>query len=154
MNTLADQIESYIKQLLSERDGVAELKRGDLAGAFMCVPSQINYVLETRFTTQQGYIVESRRGGGGYIRIVRLSLADPQLISLIKSKERRVSRQNGELLIKRLVEEEFLTAREGMIILALLDGSVLEVEYADAESLRGAMLNTLLINLLREDFNS
>ena len=154
MNTLADQIESYIKQLLSERDGVVELKRGDLAGAFMCVPSQINYVLETRFTTQQGYIVESRRGGGGYIRIVRLSLADPQLISLIKSKERRVSRQNGELLIKRLVEEEFLTAREGMIILALLDGSVLEVEYADAESLRGAMLNTLLINLLREDFNS
>jgi transcriptional regulator CtsR len=152
MGTLADQIESYIKRLLAERDGVVELKRGDLAGTFMCVPSQINYVLETRFSTQQGYIVESRRGGGGYIRIVRLSLADPQLISLIKSKERRVSRQNGELLIKRLVEEEFLTGREGMIILALLDGSVLEVEYADGESLRGAMLNTLLINLLREDF--
>jgi transcriptional regulator CtsR len=154
MNTLADQIESYIKRLLTEHDGVVELRRGDLAGVFMCVPSQINYVLETRFTTQQGYIVESRRGGGGYIRIVRLSLTDPHLINLIKNKERRVSRQNGELLIKRLVEEEFLTVREGMIILALLDCPVLEVEYADAESLRGAMLNTLLINLLREDFNS
>ncbi|MCL1817052.1 MAG: CtsR family transcriptional regulator [Clostridiales bacterium] len=152
MSTLADQIENHIKQLLSENEGVVELKRGDLAGVFMCVPSQINYVLETRFTAQQGYIVESRRGGGGFIRIVRLSLADPQLVSLIKEKERRVSRQNGEFLIKRLVEEEFLTKREGMIILALLDGSVLEAEYIDAESLRGAMLNTLLINLLREDF--
>jgi len=152
MNTLAEQIESYIKRLLAEGNGVVELKRGDLAGAFMCVPSQINYVLETRFTAQQGYLVESRRGGGGYIRIVRLSLADPQLVSLIKGKERRISRQNGELLLKRLVEEEFLTRREGMILLALLDSSVLEGEYADAESLRGAMLNTLLINLLREDF--
>ena len=152
MNTLAEQIESYIKQLLAESGGVVELKRGDLAGAFMCVPSQINYVLETRFTAQQGYIVESRRGGGGFIRIVRLSLADPQLVSLIKGKERRISRQNGELLIKRLVEEDFLTRREGMIILALLDNSLLEGEHADAESLRGAMLNTLLINLLREDF--
>ena len=152
MNTLANQIESYIKRLLVEHDGVVELRRGDLAGAFMCVPSQINYVLETRFTAQQGYIVESRRGGGGYIRIVRLSLADPRLVSLIKNKERRVSRQNGELLIKRLVEEEFLTKREGMIISALLDSSVLEGEYADGEALRGTMLNTLLINLLREDF--
>ena len=152
MGTLADQIESYIKRLLAEHNGVVELKRGDLAGAFMCVPSQINYVLETRFTAQQGYIVESRRGGGGYIRIVRLSLADPQLISLIKNKDRRVSKQNGELLVKRLVEEEFLTAREGMIILALLDSSVLEADHGDAESLRGAMLNMLLINLLREDF--
>ena len=152
MNTLADQIERYIKQLLTEQGGVVELRRGDLAGSFMCVPSQINYVLETRFTAHQGYIVESRRGGGGYIRIVRLSLADPQLVSLLKSKDRRVSRQNGELLIKRLVEEEFLTRREGMILLALLDDSLLEAKYADGECLRGALLNTLLINLLREDF--
>ena len=152
MNTLADQIEIYIKKLLTEQGGVIELKRGDLAGAFRCVPSQINYVLETRFTAQQGYIVESRRGGGGYIRIVRLSLADPYLLSLLKNKERRVSRQNGELLIKRLVEEEFLTRREGIILLALLHGDLLESEYADGECLRGAMLNTLLLNLLREDF--
>jgi len=152
MNTLVEQIEGHIKRLLAEQNGVVEVKRGDLAGIFMCAPSQINYVLETRFTTQQGYIVESRRGGGGYIRIVRLSLADPQLISLIKAKERRISQQNGELLIKRLVEEEFLTSREGMIILALLDRSLLEADYADVEARRGAMLNTLLINLLREDF--
>lgn len=153
MDTLADQIERYIKGLLTEGDGVVELKRGDLAGVFMCVPSQINYVLETRFSTEQGYIVESRRGGGGYIRIVRLSLADSQLAVLVKNKERRVNRQNGELLIKRLVEEEFLTIREGKIILSLLDNSLMDAVYANGECLRGAMLNTLLINLLREDFN-
>ena len=152
MSTLTNQIENYIKRLLAEQNGVVEVKRGDLAGIFMCVPSQINYVLETRFTAQQGYMVESRRGGGGYIRIVRLSLADSQLVGLIKSKERRISQHNGQLLIKRLVEEEFLTNREGMIILALLDNAVLQGDHADAEGLRGAMLNTILINLLREDF--
>lgn len=152
MSTLANQIEVYLKKLLDNHGGVVELKRGDLAGTFMCVPSQINYVLETRFTAQQGYMVESRRGGGGYIRIVRLQMDDPMLAGLLKDKERRVNQQNGELLIQRLVEEEFLTGREGMIILAMLDRQVLETYAPDSESLRGAMLNTLLINLLREDF--
>jgi len=152
MSTLANQIENHLKKLLNEQNGVVELKRGDLAGTFMCVPSQINYVLETRFTAQQGYIVESRRGGGGYIRIVRLSVDEPMLTGLLKHKERCVSQQDGELLIQRLVEEELLTGREGMIILSLLGRELLEHHVADSESLRGAMLNTLLINLLREDF--
>ncbi|MCL2496274.1 MAG: CtsR family transcriptional regulator [Clostridiales bacterium] len=153
MSTLANQIESYLKKLISEQNGVVELKRGDLAGVFMCVPSQINYVLETRFTAQHGYIVESRRGGGGYIRIVRLSVDEPMLAGLLKNKDRRVTKQDGELLIRRLVEEELLTGREGMLILALLSRELLERFTPDSESLRGAMLNTLLINLSREDFS-
>ena len=77
MGTLADEIERYIKKILeASHDGIVELQRNELALQFSCVPSQINYVLSTRFTTEQGYIVESRRGGGGYVRIVKAYVAD------------------------------------------------------------------------------
>ncbi len=153
MSTLANQIEAYLKQLLSEHRGVVELKRGDLAQIFMCVPSQINYVLETRFSAQQGYMVESRRGGGGYIRLVRLDLENSDMLQgLLKQKELKVSLQNGQLLLKRLLEEDILTEREYTLIGALLDKDLLAAAYDDADSLRGAMLNKLLLHLLREDF--
>ena len=70
--TLAAQIESYIKRLLAlSADNSVELSRADLAQMFMCVPSQINYVLNTRFNTEAGYYIETRRGGSGYVRIWR-----------------------------------------------------------------------------------
>lgn len=74
MASLADLIESYIKQQLrsSENQAIA-ISRAQLAELFSCVPSQINYVLTTRFTLERGYMIESRRGGGGYIRIVRVN---------------------------------------------------------------------------------
>ena len=152
MSSLANQIEAYLKSLLAEAGGMIELKRSDLAETFLCVPSQINYVLETRFNSQQGYLVESRRGGGGYIRIVRLSLQDSHnLGALLQNQDQCVSQQTGERLLQRLVEEEFLTKREGMLISALLDRNVL-ANSADSDHLRGTLLNTLLLNLLREDF--
>lgn len=152
MSTLANQIEAYLKQLLAEHSGVIELRRSDLAETFMCVPSQINYVLETRFNESHGYVVESRRGGGGYIRIVRLSLTEGEGLSeLLSQNNRRVAQEPGNALIRRLVEEEFLTPREGKIVLALTDNAVLQ-NGTDLESLRGALLNALLVNLLREDF--
>ena len=66
----SDSIEEYIKELLGQ-SGTAEIQRSNLADAFQVVPSQINYVIKTRFTESRGYIVESKRGGGGYIRIVK-----------------------------------------------------------------------------------
>ena len=69
---MSDTIADFILDCLSSGGGVAELQRRGLAERFSCVPSQINYVIETRFTPENGYLVESRRGGGGYIRIVRV----------------------------------------------------------------------------------
>lgn len=153
MSTLANKIEQYLKRLLTEAGGMVELKRSDLAETFLCVPSQINYVLETRFSSQQGYLVESRRGGGGFIRIVRLSLAESAgLSALLEAKEQSITQQAGELLLQRLVEEEFLTKREGMLVTALLDRNVL-TPAADCDHLRGSLLNALLLSLLREDFD-
>ena len=114
MTTLANQIEAYIKKLLEQSNSnVLELQRNDLAEIFMCVPSQINYVLETRFAPSQGYLVESRRGGGGYLRIIKIVLStDNQIDQAVKELGgKSVSEQAGESLINNLVEENFLTNR-------------------------------------------
>src|SRR3954470_11775090 len=75
MRNISDLIEQYLKQMLQDSsEGSIEIQRSDLADKFSCVPSQINYVISTRFTLEKGYYVESKRGGGGYIRIQRVSL--------------------------------------------------------------------------------
>ena len=71
----SDSIEEYIKTILAQA-GMVELKRSELANVFQVVPSQINYVIKTRFTESRGYIVESKRGGGGYIRIGKIEFSD------------------------------------------------------------------------------
>ena len=75
---ISDVIADFINDLLSE-DSTAEVQRAELASRFNCVPSQINYVISTRFSPERGYVVESRRGGGGYIRIRRVQ-TDPKLL--------------------------------------------------------------------------
>lgn len=72
---MSDIIESYLKKVLGQSDQV-EIRRSEMADLFNCVPSQINYVINTRFTVQKGYLVESKRGGGGYIRIIKVKLLD------------------------------------------------------------------------------
>ena len=69
---ISDSVANYILQLLQETNGTAEIQRNELASYLGCVPSQINYVITSRFTPEQGYLVESRRGGGGYTRIYLL----------------------------------------------------------------------------------
>ena len=76
---MSDVIENFIRELF-ENESSIELKRNELAGYFNCVPSQINYVISSRFTPEHGYIVESRRGGGGYIKITRVSFDKPSAI--------------------------------------------------------------------------
>ena len=154
MSTLSNQIEVYLKQLLATSEsGVLELKRSDLAEQFTYVPSQINYVLDTRFSANQGYMVESRRGGGGYVRIIRLAMdEEPNLAALIETaKGKRVSRQSAEKLLDRLAEEDFLTPRELLLLKTLTDDNLLR-EASHPEVMRGQMLNAVLMLLLRDDF--
>ena len=77
---ISDSVAKYILDLLNQENGTAEIQRNELANYLGCVPSQINYVLTSRFTPEQGYIVESRRGGGGYIRITRMRLSKSDMI--------------------------------------------------------------------------
>ncbi|WP_449622231.1 CtsR family transcriptional regulator [Robertmurraya sp. Marseille-Q9965] len=150
MRNISDVIEQYLKQVLemSEKE-IVEIKRSEIADRFQCVPSQINYVINTRFTIEKGYIVESKRGGGGYIRIMRVQSYDyvdliDQLISLI---ENRISQNSAENVIYRLVEEEIISKREAKIMLSVMDRSVLYIDLPYRDELRARMLKAMLTTL-------
>ena len=111
---MSDIIADFIGEMLSDNGGVAEVQRKSLADRFSCVPSQINYVIETRFTPEHGYLVESQRGGGGYIRIVRL-MGDKQrtLLEAARGIGGRLTQNDAARLTRTFVSANLLTQREG-----------------------------------------
>lgn len=147
----SDSIEEYIKQLLAQ-SGIAEIKRSNLADAFQVVPSQINYVIKTRFTESRGYIVESKRGGGGYIRIARVSFSDQHQMfdNLMGSIGECISEQVFTDLIQLLFDEKIISEREGNLILATASDEVLG---KDAPEIRVRMLRKILQRLDRKGFH-
>lgn len=153
--TLAAQIENYIKRLLAlSTDNSVELSRADLAQMFMCVPSQINYVLSTRFNTEAGYYIETRRGGSGYVRIIQTRMdggADLARL-LAAAKDKPFSRQAAENLLTRLFSEAIISEREQAILKAMLAGDALKLAGENEELLRGRLVRLLLMNLIRDDF--
>ncbi|SMB91089.1 transcriptional regulator [Thermanaeromonas toyohensis ToBE] len=152
--TLADRIEEYLKWLLSSNpEGVIEVQRQELARVFACVPSQITYVLGTRFTVERGYLVESRRGGGGYVRIIRLPLRDRQRFqewveSVIGEY---VSQEAGEAILARLCQEGLLSEREKILLKSVIHRQALPLELPERDRVRAAILRSVLLTLLRED---
>lgn len=157
MASLADEIERYIKRILEQRhDATLELQRNMLANQFGCAPSQINYVLSTRFTVEQGYLVESRRGGGGYVRIVKLPMnKNTDFYRFINENiGKMVSQKTGEGLIMRLVEEGILTRREGLLMRAIVDREVLSLDLPQRDMVRANILRAMLLTLLREEFQA
>ncbi|MCT0956946.1 CtsR family transcriptional regulator [Weissella cibaria] len=146
---MSDAIETYLKQILRQSEKI-EIRRSELAQRFDVVPSQINYVIKTRFTIQNGYIVESKRGGGVYIRIVQIPLrTDPRFIEeLIQSLSEVVSVREATDIIESLYRDELLTEREGKIVLTMLSKEALAVGDARmAGQLRGQLLRQLLNRL-------
>ena len=102
---ISDMIAEFIRGELEDADGVLELQRNDLAQRFHCVPSQINYVMSTRFSPEHGYIVESRRGGGGYIRITRVRVDRPTLLMhFINSIGPEIDTQSALAIVRNLYE--------------------------------------------------
>ena len=144
----SDSIEEYIKELLGQ-SGTAEIQRSNLADAFQVVPSQITYVIKTRFTESRGYIVESKRGGGGYIRIVKVRFSDKHhmINDLLQNLADQLSEQVFTDLIQLLFDEKIITEREGNLILATASDDVLG---EDAAIIRSRILRSLLLRLDRE----
>lgn len=144
----SDQIEAYIRALV-EQAGRAELKRCQLADRFCVVPSQINYVIKTRFTEKQGYLVESKRGGAGYIRIARLTFSDQHqlLRHLLAEVGEQVSEQVWGQVLTYLSDEGIMTQRETQLVASLASDGVLGQEAAQ---LRAKMLCHLLQQLDRK----
>ena len=135
----SDHIEAYIKAIL-EQSGIVELQRSQLADTFQVVPSQINYVIKTRFTESRGYLVESKRGGWGYIRIGRIEFSNhhEMLRDLLYSVGEEVSPVIFEDVLKLLLEQELLTRQEMNLLVATASDRVLgeEADYIRANMLR------------------
>ena len=138
----SDHIEAYIKAIL-EQSGMVELQRSQLADTFQVVPSQINYVIKTRFTESRGYLVESKRGGGGYIRIGRIEFSNhhEMLRDLLYSVGEEVSLVIFEYVLRPLFEQDLVTLQEMNLLLAMATDRVLG---EDANLIRANMLRQLL----------
>jgi len=147
---LSDIIEEFIKQLMHESDAV-EIQRNELANRFNCAPSQINYVIDTRFTNERGYYVESRRGGGGYIKIKRVNIQHGinYLMHIISSMGSSISQHSAECFINNFVDYEELTEREGYILKAAVSDKVLgNIPLPYRDQIRASILKNALMSLL------
>jgi transcriptional regulator of stress and heat shock response len=155
MSNLVTSIENYIKCLLeASPNATILLQRKELAERFKCVPSQINYVMSTRFTPERGYLIESRRGGGGYLRIRRLDLGRERVVYLIRMLravvDEGISPQEAIDFVDRLSETKVITRREVQLMKAALRHDARQSEEDSLRRLRAAMLARMLEALLQE----
>lgn len=145
---ISDLIAAFIRDSLEDANGVLELQRSDLAERFHCVPSQINYVMSTRFSPERGYIVESRRGGGGYIRITRVQV-DRQtlLMSVINSLGESIDLPSAEAIVHNLADAKAIDPQtEELLLSALSDRALRSVPGAQRGSLRADLMRQMLIH--------
>ena len=148
--SISDIIEEYLKQILGESSQI-EIRRSEIANHFDVVPSQINYVIKTRFTIQHGYLVQSKRGGGGYIRIERVNLLDnvDVLNSLIQAIGDSISERDAYDIVRTLYDEKVLTRREGDLMLVALSKQTLNVNDCNVEAQLRARILISMLNRLR-----
>ncbi|MGJ9460440.1 CtsR family transcriptional regulator [Oceanobacillus sp. CF4.6] len=150
MSNISDIIEQYLKNvLLSKGQNTIEIKRSEIADQFQCVPSQINYVINTRFTMEKGYIVESKRGGGGYIRIMRVKHEDKSdlIDEIIQMIGTAITQRSSIDVLERLLEEELISKREAKIMLSAIDRTTLAFSLPLRDEVRARVLAAMLSTL-------
>ena len=146
MSNIADQIQDYIlRRLAMQQDGQVELRRTDIADEISCAPSQISYVLSTRFTPARGFIVESRRGLGGFIRIAQAPTRGQIYQDMINKIGAGADYEMVESMVQFLLEHQMITSREAAVLMPVVQTAFLELE---PES-RVALLQKLLLTLAR-----
>ena len=152
MAQLSDSIEQFIKELMSE-DKHIELRRNELAQHFGCAPSQINYVLATRFSVDHGYIIESRRGGGGYVRIVRMETRGEKnfLEALLERVGNSIDEETANAIISNLYERKLVSRREALLIKSAVSRSALALPITAKDVLRAAVFRNMLIQVFKNN---
>lgn len=127
MSRISDLIEKFINELIEEQQGAIEIQRNEMANFFNCAPSQINYVLTTRFTSDRGYLIESRRGGGGFIKIVKINMDENDY--LLKMLAERigdsVNKEGAFELLEILYKKNLIDLRTKNIIKVAVDDNTL-----------------------------
>lgn len=149
---LSDHIARLIEEMLEEGGGSAEVRRNDLAAKLGCVPSQINYVITSRFTPERGYVTESRRGGGGYIRIVRIKMTKNEyLMHFFQVIGQTLDEAEARAYLKNLIEYGVMTEREARIAMQSMSQSALDKCPADKRAtVRADIMRHILMLLMME----
>lgn len=153
MARLSDLIEVFIKDMLKDsgsRD--IEIQRNELANYFECAPSQINYVLTTRFPLERGYIIESRRGGGGNIRIIRIKYDEEDLVSnILLAVGNGISKMKADALIDTLLEHKLVNKREAEIMKAALKDRTLTFAGENRNRVRAEIIKSMIAVLMKRE---
>lgn len=149
MARLSNHIEDYLRALLLEREGQIEIKRNVLAEHFNCAPSQINYVLTTRFTPVQGFFVESRRGGGGFIRIVQVEIkSDTEFYDrLTEAVGKSITQSKANQILDTLQEMDYMTENERHLLGLTLSDRALAAAGDKRNGVRADLLQNILLGI-------
>lgn len=147
---ISDNIEEFIKSLFEEDDFI-EIQRNELAEYFNCVPSQINYVISTRFGPRQGYYVESRRGGGGYIKIKKVNITKSNyLMHIITNIGEKISSNEVDIFISNFISYNIIDEKEAKLLKVATSDNVLTVPVDIRDRVRANIFKNMLLNLVED----
>ncbi len=148
----SDLIASFIQDALESAGGMAELQRSNLAERFRCVPSQINYVISTRFSPEHGYLVESRRGGGGYIRITRVQASPQRLIMhTVNSVGENLDLKTAAAFVSNMLGMDAVDQQTaGLIMTAIGDQALKPISPEHRDLVRASIFKQLLVSILAQ----
>ena len=145
---MSDIIEEFIKDLLEGNDEFIEIQRNDLAQHFNCVPSQINYVISTRFKPSQGYYVESKRGGGGNIKIRKINNdKSDYLMYIINNIGKEITSNDVDILLSDFLTYNIISEKEAKLLKVATSDNVLKLDSKIKDEVRARILKNMLLNL-------
>ncbi len=145
---ISDIIEEFIKDLFDEENEQIEIQRNELAEHFNCVPSQINYVIATRFKPSQGYYVESKRGGGGHILIKKLSnTKEDYILHIISNIGKELTSNEVDILISDFLTYNIITEKEAKLLKVATSDNVLNIARNLKDELRAKIFKNMLLNI-------
>ena len=146
---ISDIIEEFIKELFDEnQNDYIEIQRNELAHQFNCVPSQINYVIETRFKPSQGYYVESKRGGGGNIKIKKLKTDKSDYIThIINNIGNEIASNDVDILISDFLTYNIITKEEAKLLKVATSDNVLKLDKSIKDEVRARIFKNMLLNI-------
>ena len=154
---LSDAIEQFIKEMMIEEQNAIDLKRNELAEYFHCAPSQINYVLSTRFTPDHGYVTSSQRGGGGYIRIVRIVRGEKEHMQYLLNDRigNSITAGEAQILCSQLAERGFISKEDALLMIAATSVAALSVPVPETvkDALRSRILRSMLLTVSQHELD-
>ena len=149
---ISDIIEEFIKDLFNDENDYIEIRRNELAEQFNCVPSQINYVISTRFSPSQGYYVESKRGGGGHIKIKKINITKSNyLMHIITSIGDKITSNEIDIFISNFLSYEIINEKEAKLLKVATSDNILKiVQQEQKDRLRASIFKNMLLNLVED----